>query len=137
MIEVVAAITLSTALKNLTWRSIGPALAGGRIAAVAGTPQDDRLYYIGSAGGGVWKTVNGGATWDPVFEKQDVSAIGAVAIDPTNENVVWAGTGEANPRNDVSYGNGLYKTTDDAKTWTRVGLNGVWSISRIVIDPKN
>ena len=137
MIPVVAAVTLSTALKNLTWRSIGPALAGGRVAAVAGTPQNDRLYYIGSAGGGVWKTIDGGATWDPVFEKQDVSAIGAVAIDPTNENVVWAGTGEANPRNDVSYGNGLYKTTDGAKTWTRVGLAGVWSISRIAVDPKN
>jgi photosystem II stability/assembly factor-like uncharacterized protein len=122
---------------NLKWRSIGPAIAGGRVSSVAGTPQNDRLYYIGSAGGGVWKSANGGATWSPVFEKEPVSAIGAVAIDPTNQNVVWAGTGEANPRNDVSYGDGLYKSTDGAKTWKRVGLQGVWSISRIAIDPKD
>lgn len=122
---------------NLAWRSIGPAVAGGRVAAVAGTPQDDKLYYLGTAGGGVWKSVNGAASWAPVFPDQHVSAIGAVAIDPTNENVVWAGTGEANPRNDVTYGDGLYKTTDGAKHWTRVGLQGVWSISRIAIDPKN
>ncbi len=122
---------------NLTWRSIGPAVAGGRVAAVAGTPQDDRLYYVGTAGGGVWKSVNGGATWDPVFDKQPSPAIGAVAIDPRNESVVYAGTGESNPRNDVSYGDGLYKSTDGGKTWSNIGLRGTRHISRIVIDPKN
>ena len=127
----------AAAYSNLTWRSIGPAVAGGRVAGVAGTPQNDQLYYLGTAGGGVWKSDNGGATWKPVFDKQSVSAIGAVAIDPSNERVVWAGSGEANPRNNVSYGDGLYKTTDGAKTWTRVGLQGVWSISRIAVDPKN
>ena len=85
----------------------------------------------------MWRSVNGGATWQPVFEKQAVSAIGAVAIDPTNERVVWAGTGEANPRNDVSYGDGLYKSSDGGKTWRRAGLAGVWSISRIAIDPRD
>ena len=125
----------AVAYANLTWRSVGPAVSGGRVAAVAGTPRNDQLYYLGTAGGGVWKSANGGATWEPVFEKQSVSAIGAVAIDPTNENVVWAGTGEANPRNNVSYGDGLYKSTDGAKTWQRVGLAGVWSVSRIAIDP--
>ena len=128
---------VSASYGNLAWRSIGPAGAGGRVAAVAGTPQNDQLYYLGTAGGGVWKSDNGAATWTPVFEGQHVSAVGAVAIDPTNQNVVWAGTGEANPRNDVTYGDGLYKTTDGAKHWTRVGLAGVWSISRIAIDPKN
>ena len=122
---------------NLTWRSIGPAVAGGRVAAVAGTPQDDRLYYVGTAGGGVWKSVNGGATWDPVFDKEPSPAIGAVAIDPRNENVVYVGTGESNPRNDVSYGDGLYKSNDGGKTWSNVGLRGTRHISRIVIDPKN
>lgn len=121
----------------LKWRSIGPAIAGGRVAGVAGTPQDPKLYYIASAGGGIWKSDNGAATWQPVFEGHGVSATGAVAIDPRNENVVWAGTGEANPRNDVSYGNGLYKTTDGGKHWTRVGLANVRAISRIMIDPKN
>jgi photosystem II stability/assembly factor-like uncharacterized protein len=127
----------AAAYANLTWRSIGPAVAGGRVTSVAGTPQNDRLYYLGSAGGGVWKSSNGGATWAPVFEKGSVGAIGAVAIDPTDERVVWAGTGESNPRNDVSYGDGLYKSTDSAKSWRRVGLTGVWSISRIAIDPRN
>jgi photosystem II stability/assembly factor-like uncharacterized protein len=127
----------AAAYANLSWRSIGPAIAGGRVAAVAGTPQDDQLYYLGTAGGGVWRSRNGGATWQPVFDKQSVSAIGAVAIDPTNERVVWAGTGEANPRNDVSYGDGLYKSSDGGKTWRRAGLAGVWSISRIAIDPRD
>ncbi|HEY1429960.1 MAG TPA: hypothetical protein VGF18_10325, partial [Candidatus Tumulicola sp.] len=133
---IVSSIVLAVAAyANLSWRSIGPAIAGGRVASVAGTPQNDQLYYIGTAGGGVWKSSNGAATWEPVFEKQAVSAIGAVAIDPTNQNVVWAGTGEANPRNDVSYGDGLYKSTDAGKNWRRVGLAGVWSISRIAVDP--
>jgi len=119
----------------LRWRSIGPAIAGGRVTSVAGTPQNDALYYIGTAGGGVWKTDNGGATWTPVFTKEPVFAIGAVAIDLRDQNVVYVGTGESNPRNDVSYGDGLYETTDGGKTWRRVGLAGVWSISRIAIDP--
>jgi photosystem II stability/assembly factor-like uncharacterized protein len=135
----IAAIVLAAvaSFDNLTWRQVGPALAGGRVAAVAGTPQDDKLYYVGTAGGGVWKSDNGTATWTPVFDTQTVSAIGAVAIDPTNENVVWVGTGESNPRNDVSYGDGLYKTTDGGKKWERVGLEGTRHISRIAIDPRN
>jgi photosystem II stability/assembly factor-like uncharacterized protein len=137
MIFVPTIVLAAAAYANLSWRSIGPAVSGGRVAGVAGTPQDDQLYYLGTAGGGVWKSSNGGATWEPVFEKESVAAIGAVAIDPSNERVVWAGTGEANPRNDVSYGNGLYKSTDGAKTWTRVGLAGVWSVSRIAIDPRD
>lgn len=136
-----AALVLAAALDapyaHLKWRSVGPAVAGGRVPAVAGVDNDPNLYYIGAAGGGVWKTDNGGATWTPVFEKQDVSAIGAVAIDPNNENVVWVGTGEANPRNDVTYGDGVYKTSDGGKTWSHAGLNDVWSISRILVDPKD
>lgn len=122
---------------KLAWRSIGPAVSGGRIASVAGIASNPKLYYIGAAGGGVWKTSNGGATWEPVFEKQAVSAIGAVSIDPLDENVVWVGTGESNPRNDVSYGDGVYKTTDGGKTWKNMGLAQTRHISRIAIDPKN
>ena len=124
MMFVPVVLVAAAAYANLSFRSVGPTVAGGRVAAVAGTQQDDQLYYLGTAGGGVWQSINGGATWKPVFEKQSVSAIGAVAVDPTNENVVWAGTGEANPRNDVSYGDGLYKSTDGAKTWRRVGFGG-------------
>lgn len=122
---------------HLTFRSIGPAAAGGRVAAVAGTDADQNLYYLGSAGGGVWKSINGGATWTAVFEKEPVAAIGAVTIDPTNQDVVWVGTGESNPRNDVSFGDGVYKTTDGGKSWTNVGLRDTWSISRVLVDPRN
>ncbi|MHB8230376.1 MAG: WD40/YVTN/BNR-like repeat-containing protein, partial [Vulcanimicrobiaceae bacterium] len=122
---------------NMQWRSIGPAASGGRVAAVAGSATDPNLYYLGAAGGGVWKTVNGGQTWTPVFAKEPVAAIGAVTIDPTNNNVVWVGTGESNPRNDVSYGDGVYKSTDGGKTWTNVGLKATRYISRILVDPKD
>jgi photosystem II stability/assembly factor-like uncharacterized protein len=122
---------------NMTWREIGPALPGGRVAAVAGSDSDPYLYYLGSAGGGVWKTQDGGETWQPVFEHQKVAAIGAVAIDPSNNNTVWVGTGEANPRNDVSYGDGVYKSTDGGKTFKNAGLQGTRHISRIAVDPKD
>ena len=122
---------------NMQWRELGPALPGGRVAAVAGSATDSNLYYIGSAGGGVWRSHDGGETWDAVFEKEKVAAIGAVVIDPTNNDIVWAGTGEANPRNDVSYGDGIYKTTDGGKTWKDMGLQGTRHISRILVDPKN
>jgi photosystem II stability/assembly factor-like uncharacterized protein len=125
------------AFANMQWREIGPAAAGGRVAAVAGSANDPKLYYVGSAGGGVWKTANGGLTWDPVFADQKVAAIGAVEIDPTNNDIVWVGTGEANPRNDVSYGNGVYKSTDGGKSWTDVGLKDTRHISRILIDPRD
>jgi photosystem II stability/assembly factor-like uncharacterized protein len=121
----------------MDWREIGPALPGGRVAAVAGSATDPNLYYLGAAGGGVWRSHDGGETWDAVFAKQDVAAIGAVTIDPTNNDVVWVGTGESNPRNDVSYGDGVYKSTDGGKTWKNVGLKGTRHISRIVVDPKN
>ncbi|HEV3089015.1 MAG TPA: hypothetical protein VGX96_17520 [Candidatus Elarobacter sp.] len=122
---------------RLAFREIGPAVAGGRVTSVTGVADDPKLYYLGSAGGGVWKTVNGGATWTPVFDKQGVSSIGAVAIDPKNHNVVWAGTGETNPRNDVSWGDGIYKSTDGGKTWANVGLGATHAIASIAIDPRD
>ena len=129
--------TPGPAFGNMSWRAIGPAGTGGRVAAVAGSATDPKLYYVGAAGGGVWKSANGGQTWDPVFEKQGTAAIGAVTIDPTDNNVVWAGTGEANPRNDVSYGDGVYKSTDGGDTWTNTGLKGTRYVSRILVDPRN
>jgi len=122
---------------RLRWREVGPALPGGRVAAVAGTAADAALYYLGAAGGGVWKSEDGGASWDPVFAKQPVASIGAVEIDPTNKDVVWVGTGEANPRNNVSFGDGVYKSTDGGKTWRNVGIRGARHIARIAINPKN
>ena len=120
---------------NLHWREAGPAVAGGRVTAVAGSNRDASLYFLGAAGGGVWKSTDGGASWHAVFDKEGVGSIGAVAIDPSNDNTVWVGTGESNPRNDVSYGDGVYKSTDGGKTWTNVGLRATKYISRILIDP--
>ncbi len=121
----------------MSWREIGPAAAGGRVAAVAGSAADPKLYYFGAAGGGVWRSENSGQTWDPVFDKEDVASIGAVTIDPNDSKTVWVGTGEANPRNDVSYGDGVYKSTDGGDTWTKSGLQGTKYICRILVDPRN
>ncbi|MBV9272069.1 MAG: hypothetical protein JO165_13325 [Candidatus Eremiobacteraeota bacterium] len=107
-------------LAGMQWRMAGAAVSGGRLAAVAGTDADPSLYYIGAAGGGVWKTTNAGQSFRPVFDGQSVQSIGAVAIDPKNESVVWVGTGEGNPRNDVSQGNGVYRSSDGGKTWQHV-----------------
>jgi photosystem II stability/assembly factor-like uncharacterized protein len=121
----------------MTWRPIGPAGAGGRVAAVAGSDQNPYLYYFGSAGGGVFKTTNGGLTWNDVWPSSSVGAIGAVAIAPSNQNVVWAGTGESTPRNDASYGDGVWVTRDGGAHWTNAGLRDSYAISRIAIDPRD
>ena len=122
-------------LGTLAFRSIGPSVSGGRMGDVAGTDADPMLYYAGAAGGGIWKSADGGIHWAPVFDAAPVAPIGALAIDPSDPNVVWAGTGEAAPRNDVSYGNGVYKTADGGKTWRHLGLDATSQISRILIDP--
>ncbi len=121
----------------LSWRQIGPAVAGGRVAAVAGSDDDPLLYYIGSAGGGVFKTTDGGVTWNDVWPASSVGAIGAVAVAPHNRDVVWVGTGEAAPRNDASYGNGVWRTTNGGRTWTWLGLPHSYAISKIVVDPRD
>lgn len=144
LLTLVAATLAATALparpstySSLAWRSIGPATAGGRVPAVAGTPQNPFLYYIGTAGAGVWKTENGGATWAEVFAREPVASIGAIAIDPRDENDVWVGTGESNPRNDVIAGDGIYHSVDGGKTWQNVGLDQTHHIAAIAIDPND
>jgi photosystem II stability/assembly factor-like uncharacterized protein len=122
---------------NMSWREIGPASGGGRVAVVVGSANDSKLYYLGAGGGGVWKSANSGQTWDAVFEKQGTASIGAIAIDPTDDNTVWVGTGEANPRNDVTYGDGVYKSTNGGDKWTNVGLKTTRYISKIIVDPRN
>lgn len=119
----------------MTWRQIGPASAGGRVAAVAGTNDDPQLYYFGAAGGGVFKTTDGGLQWDDVWPASAVGAIGAVAIAPHHPNVVWVGTGESAPRNDASYGDGVWRTIDGGRHWHRLGLPNSYAISRIIVDP--
>src|SRR5499425_2188597 len=113
---------METALSRLEWRSIGPANMGGRIADVEGVPGDPNIVYVASASGGLWKTTNGGVTWKPIFERQGTISIGDIALAPGNPDVVWVGTGESNVRNSVSFGDGVYKSTDAGKTWQHMGL---------------
>ncbi|MBV8246090.1 MAG: hypothetical protein JOZ38_09240 [Candidatus Eremiobacteraeota bacterium] len=122
---------------QLKLRNLGPATSGGRLAAVAGTDRDASLYVVGSAGGGVWKSTNGGQDWKPIFDDERVASIGSVAIDPRDSNIIWVGTGEANPRNDVSPGDGIYRSSDGGKTWAHLGLEQGAAIGAISIDPRD
>src|SRR5271168_1877884 len=128
----------SDSISGLGARNIGSATMSGRVAAVAATKVDGRItIYVGSASGGVWKSLNGGATFKPVFDKEDAQSIGALAIDPQTPRTVWAGTGESWTRNSVSVGNGIYKSTDGGDTWTNMGLGNSERISKIIVDPKD
>jgi photosystem II stability/assembly factor-like uncharacterized protein len=124
-------------LSGLKARAIGPAVMGGRIAAIALDPKDPATYYVGLGTGGIVKTTNAGATFQAIFEKQKVAAIGAIAVAPSDPKVVWAGTGEGNDRNSSSWGNGVYRSEDAGATWTHVGLEGSRAIPRIVVHPSD
>lgn len=123
-------------VSGLPARNIGSATMSGRIAAVDAVDEDGRItVFVGAASGGVWKSVNGGTTYKPVFDREDVQSIGAVAIDPSNSKIVWVGTGEAWVRNSVSVGDGLYKSTDGGENWTNVGLKDSEHIAKILVNP--
>jgi photosystem II stability/assembly factor-like uncharacterized protein len=128
---------LEEAFSRLEYRSIGPAIMGGRIADVEGVPGDANVVYVASASGGLWKTTNGGVTWKPIFERQGTLSIGDIALAPSNPEVVWVGTGESNVRNSVSFGDGVYRSTDGGKTWQHMGLKDTERISAIAINPQN
>ena len=128
----------SGTISGLTARNIGSGEMSGRIAALAGVREDGRTtLYVGSASGGVWKSVDGGSNFRPVFDRQDALSIGAIAIDPSNPKNVWVGTGEAWMRNSVSMGNGIYKSLDGGDNWTNVGLPNSEHIAKILVDPKD
>jgi photosystem II stability/assembly factor-like uncharacterized protein len=124
-------------LKSLKFREIGPAVMGGRVDAIAAVESDPRIAYVGLASGGVWKTVNAFTTWEPVFDSEPVSSIGAVAVAPSDPSIVWVGTGEPNNRQSSSWGNGVYRSLDAGKTWQHMGLEDTHHIARIAIHPRN
>src|ERR1041384_2852058 len=114
----------------MKWRLVGPHRAG-RVTTVAGIPGNAAIYYFGTPGGGVWKTINGGRTWLPIFDEARVASIGALALAPSNPNIIYVGTGEE------TSGNGMYRSSDAGKTWSHVGLADTRYISGLIVDPKD
>jgi len=120
----------------LQWRMIGP-FRGGRVLSASGVPGEPDRFYFGAVGGGVWRTDNAGRTWRPIFDGQPVASIGAIAVAPSNTSILYVGSGEADMRSDISYGNGMYKSTDGGETWRRIGLEDTRQIGKVVVDPKD
>ncbi len=121
--------------KGLKFREIGPAIMGGRIDDFAVVESDPRIIYVGTASGGIFKTINGGVTWEPIFDTQPVSTIGDIALAPSDPSILYVGSGEPNNRQSSSWGNGVYKSMDAGRTWTHLGLHDTQSIGRIVVHP--
>src|SRR5579859_4055301 len=129
-INTVAQQISPSAYQQMRWRSIGPHRAG-RVSAVAGVPGNNAVFYIGTPGGGVWKTMDAGQTWTPIFDSVPMASIGAVAVAPSNPKVIYVGTGEQ------TQGNGVYRSDDAGATWRHLGLDNTHFINGIIVDPKN
>ena len=129
---------VDSALYNgMRWRQVGPFRAG-RVSAVAGIPGNAAVYYMGTPGGGVWKTVDGGVVWSPISDAVHVASIGALAVAPSDSKIIYMGTGDvSNVGGSVNYGNGIYKSIDEGKTWQHIGLDGTEKIGALWIDPRS
>jgi photosystem II stability/assembly factor-like uncharacterized protein len=121
---------------DLSWRMIGP-FRGGRALAVSGVPGQPDHFYFGAVDGGVWESVNAGRTWEPIFDREPIGSIGAIAVAPSSPQTIYVGSGEADMRSDIAAGNGVYKSTDGGKTWTHIGLDDSRQIGSIVVDPRD
>ena len=122
--------------QEMRWRMIGP-FRGGRTRAVAGVPSQPNVFYIGAVNGGVWKSDDYGRTWNPIFDDQPTQSIGAIAVAPSDPNIVYVASGEGLHRPDLSVGDGIYKSTDAGKTWTHLGLRNGQQIPALAVDPRN
>lgn len=127
----------SASFSGLKFRNVGPAITSGRISDFAVNPDQPKEYYVATSAGGVWKTINGGTTYKPLFDSQGSYSIGVVTMDPNNPNVIWVGTGENNNQRSVGYGDGIYKSEDGGASWSHMGLKNSEHIGSIVVDPEN
>ncbi|MFT5149935.1 MAG: photosystem II stability/assembly factor-like uncharacterized protein, partial [Flavobacteriales bacterium] len=127
----------SSYFTDLSFRSVGPALMSGRVADIAVNPDKPEEYYLAIASGGVWKTVNAGTTYEPIFDGEGSYSTGCVTIDPNNDNVIWVGTGENNNQRSVAFGDGVYKSLDRGSTWKNMGLENSEHISKVIVHPDN
>jgi len=127
----------SISISGLKWRNVGPALTSGRISDFAFNPNNPFEYYVATSSGGVWKTVNSGVTYEPIFDSQGSYSIGCITMDPNNPNVIWVGTGENNNQRSVAYGDGVYKSEDGGKSWKHMGLKNSEHIGKIIVHPEN
>jgi hypothetical protein len=125
----------STTLAGFRWRSIGPANMGGRVTDIEAVPGNPKIFYVATASGGIWKTINAGTMFVPLFDRERVVSMGDIALAPSDPNIIYAGTGEEDSRNSISPGGGLYKSTDAGRTWKLMGLEATQHIGRIVVDP--
>ena len=121
---------------GLHWRMLGP-FRGGRVAAATGVPGKPNEFYFGAVNGGVWKSIDAGRVWTPIFDSQPVASIGAIAVAPSSPDTIYVGSGESTLRDSMGFGNGMYKSTDAGVTWTHIGLADTQHIGKIAIDPRN
>ena len=121
---------------GMTWRSIGP-FRGGRVVAVTGVPGGGSTFYFGAVDGGVWKTTDAGTTWVPLFDGQSVASVGALALAPSDQSIIYVGTGESDIRSNLASGDGVYKSIDSGRTWQNIGLKDTRQISRILVSPQD
>jgi photosystem II stability/assembly factor-like uncharacterized protein len=131
-----AAPAITDLYSGLRWRMLGP-FRGGRVAAATGVPGRPNEFYFGAVNGGVWKSIDAGRVWTPIFDGQSTSSIGAIAVAPSAPNTVYVGSGESTLRDSTGFGNGMYKSTDAGKTWTHIGLEDTQHIAKVAVDPKN
>jgi photosystem II stability/assembly factor-like uncharacterized protein len=136
VIEPVTAQVNPTLFQQMRWRLVGP-FRGGRALTAVGVQGQPGLYYFGAVGGGVWKSTDAGVSWVPIFDSQPIASIGAMAVAPSDPNIIYVGAGEADMREDITQGDGMYKSTDAGETWTHIGLTDSQQIGRVLVDPRD